>query len=151
MKRGLTQRLRERVMGDSDSSDEEKDDKNSSGKDAEELTLKEDGVSEKGDPTQGVLGLRGIHKKKRSKNPSQNGTSSSGTDIEMGVIDSDETTVKQEESRKGGANLRFQLPKAAASMVSMSMLEQSMPADAVLAKEGAEEVCHVASLSNRDT
>ena len=65
----------------------------------------------------------------------------------MGIIDSGEATVRQEEGRKGGANLRFQLPKAAASMVFMLMLEQSMPADAVLAKEGAEEVRHVASLS----
>lgn len=42
---GLTQRLRE-LIGDSDSSDEAKDDKNSSNKDAEELTLNEDGASE---------------------------------------------------------------------------------------------------------
>lgn len=34
----------------------------------------------------------------------------------------------------------FQLPAAAMEMASMSMLEQRMPADAVLAKENAEEV-----------
>ncbi|KAG6822735.1 hypothetical protein H0H93_004910, partial [Arthromyces matolae] len=33
----------------------------------------------------------------------------------------------------------FQLPRAAASMASMAALEQSMPADAVLGKEGAEQ------------
>ena len=47
-----------------------------------------------------------------------------------------ETDKKIEESKKS----KFQLPKVPAAMTSMSMMEQSMPADAVLAKAGAAEV-----------
>ncbi|RDB21713.1 hypothetical protein Hypma_011126 [Hypsizygus marmoreus] len=140
VKRGLTQRLRERVgMGDSDSSDEEKevsDDKGSPvSKDSEEATLPGDAVLEKyhaqgnrnraTPPRLSKKGFRGSGRGSRS---------ASGRDIEMGVI-IDEDGEQVEMKKKTG----FQLPKAAASMTSMSMLEQSMPADAVLAKEGAEE------------
>ena len=52
------------------------------------------------------------------------------------------TSTKEGESK---ANSRtkvtaFQLPKIASAMASISNLEQSMPADAVLAKAGAAEV-----------
>ena len=53
-----------------------------------------------------------------------------------GVPDTSEQAPK---SRRAN----FQLPRAAAGMISMSTLEQSMPADAVLTKEGAEEVSSV--------
>lgn len=141
VKRGLTQRLRERVgMGDSDSSDEEKD-SSKKGDDGDEATedgtstLRDDGLLEKdfavertntkpdGGSKRG--GFRGRIKTGRK----------AGRDIEMGQIDEEKTTDGRKSRRTS-----FQLPKAAASMASMSMLEQSMPADAVLAKEGAEEV-----------
>jgi metal transporter CNNM len=120
VKRGLTQRLRQRVgMRDSDSSDEEKDTERGM-MDLEEdgeATLREDGVwgrdfaSEK--PSYSTSYARGS-KAQEEKNA--------------------EVVGKQ---NKKSFHL---LPKAAASMTSMSMLEQSMPADAVLAKEGANEV-----------
>jgi metal transporter CNNM len=52
------------------------------------------------------------------------------------------TSTKEEES-KGNSRTKitgFQLPKVASAMTSISNLEQSMPADAVLAKAGADEV-----------
>ena len=48
--------------------------------------------------------------------------------------------VKKEEESKRTKITSFQLPKVSSAMTSMSILEQSMPADAVLAKEGAAEV-----------
>lgn len=135
VKRGLTQRLRERVgMGDSDSSDEEKESVEKKNKDAEEATLEGDGIWEK----DYAPGTARSSKKKTSRGQGKPARSASGArDIELGVIDDHKETI--EEGKKTGRST-FQLPKAAASMVSMSMLEQSMPADAVLAKEGAEEV-----------
>jgi metal transporter CNNM len=130
VKRGLTQRLRQRVgMGDSDSSDEEKDTKRSK-KDLEEATedgeatLREDGTLEKD-----------FASEKPNKAKSSKRGRKVGTDVEKG----EETNVNMDEKqgKKTGFHL---LPKAAASMTSMSMLEQSMPADAVLTKEGANEV-----------
>ena len=49
------------------------------------------------------------------------------------------TIMKKEESKRAKVT-SLQLPKVASAMTSMSNLEQSMPADAVLAKEGAAEV-----------
>ncbi len=61
--------------------------------------------------------------------------------------DDEENGVKVEAEKKStmfGAKKTklsgFQLPKMASAMASMSVLEQDMPADAVLAKEGAAEV-----------
>jgi metal transporter CNNM len=53
-----------------------------------------------------------------------------------GPLKVDAMDKKNEESKKS----KFQLPKVPAGMTSISMLEQSMPADAVLAKAGAAEV-----------
>jgi metal transporter CNNM len=52
------------------------------------------------------------------------------------------TSSKGEESKRNSRTkvTSFQLPKVASAMTSMSNLEQSMPADAVLAKAGAAEV-----------
>jgi len=59
-----------------------------------------------------------------------------------------EEARKKDEGRKRG----FQLPKLASGMTSMSMMEQSMPADAVLAKAGAAEVrCVVVTISTCTT
>jgi metal transporter CNNM len=126
VKRGLTQRLRQRVgMGDSDSSDEEKD-AGRSKKDLEEATedgeatLREDGMFEKD------YASEKLNKAKSSKRGRK--------DLEQG---GEANVNADEKAKKTGLHL---LPKAAASMTSMSMLEQSMPADAVLTKEGANEV-----------
>ena len=53
-----------------------------------------------------------------------------------------DTTTKEEESKQNSRTkvTGFQLPKVASAMTSISNLEQSMPADAVLAKAGAAEV-----------
>ena len=52
------------------------------------------------------------------------------------------TLTKGEESKRNSRTriTGFQLPRVASAMTSISNLEQSMPADAVLAKEGAAEV-----------
>lgn len=51
-------------------------------------------------------------------------------------------SAKGEESKRNSRTkvTGFQLPKVASAMTSISNLEQSMPADAVLAKAGAAEV-----------
>ena len=51
------------------------------------------------------------------------------------------TSSKGEESKRNSrTKTSFQLPKVASAMTSISNLEQSMPADAVLAKAGVAEV-----------
>jgi len=144
VKRGLTQRLRERVgMGDSDSDTESSDDektlanlrkkrggrrgfmKGNKNKDLEadaedHGTIKDEAttsVESQNDDTGG-------------DNENVNGT------VINGLLSVTDTGKKNEESKK----TKFQLPKVPAGMTSMSVLEQSMPADAVLAKEGAAEV-----------
>ena len=72
-------------------------------------------------------------------------------DIEMAVRDADQDSDGQKESGDGGeprAKFRtgsFSLPKA-----SFGRWEQSMPADAVLAKQGADEVRIVLVLHDGD-
>ncbi|KAF9530096.1 hypothetical protein CPB83DRAFT_851556 [Crepidotus variabilis] len=56
---------------------------------------------------------------------------------ETGVMDKEDEDPKKEAKRSKIGS--FQLPKFAPGMASLSMLEQSMPADAVLTKEGAAE------------
>ncbi|KAF9466711.1 hypothetical protein BDZ94DRAFT_1186817 [Collybia nuda] len=145
VKRGLTQRLRERVgMGDSDSSDEEKESSRRSDDGEETMedgtsTLKGDALLELDPSGEKVNGS-----KSKSADSAKRGGFRSRMkrkvdgDIEMGTIDERKNDGKITDGKKS-RRTSFQLPKAAASMTSMSMLEQSMPADAVLAKEGAEE------------
>ncbi|KAG5725139.1 Protein MAM3 [Termitomyces sp. T112] len=153
-KRSLTQRLRMRVgMGDSDSSDDEKDVESGAGSDrklsgveeveGEEATSREDAVIEHdfGTMSQTVR----ISKTRRSKNgksvagargdKDKTDTEDAESEIEKGQ--GVETMVVEEPKKTTRSS--FQLPRAAASMASMSGLEQSMPADAVLGKEGAKE------------
>ena len=62
-----------------------------------------------------------------------------GVNLQMTPRDSSDTvdaTKAGSKSRRGS----FQLPRAAAGMASLSTLEQSMPADAVLGKEGMNNV-----------
>lgn len=138
VKRGLTQRLRDRVgMGESDSSDDESDAKEKKGKlklkvDCDDIdgeaTLKDDCVTEK-DPSNGTINTRVFNGSGRGRGGKGSGNRQA-TDLEMGVV---------EEKEKGKRRSSFvQLP--------FGGLEQMMPADAVLAKEGAEEVCIYSSV-----
>ena len=133
VKRGLTQRLRQRVgMGDSDSSDEERGARRGL-KDLEETT--EDGETTlRGD---GAWEQEYSSEKPRKAKSCKRG-GKVGKSLETGVA----TNGRSDEAhgREGRKTNFHLLPKAAASMTSMSMLEQSMPADAVLAREGANEV-----------
>ena len=101
--------------------------------------------------------LMDVHQTKNSsENIATDGPSDTAGDVEkaMGTPNSGEKTLQEsdvvcivegeqkhikEEGRRGKTTA-FQLPKVASGMTSMSMLEQSMPADAVLTKEGAAEV-----------
>lgn len=130
VKRGLTQRLRDRVlMGDSDSScssDEEEGHSMTfqrkkrskklkrSSSDADE-TLKDDASAE-GERDGGSPSGKGTRGRRSRKH----------VDIEMGVVEDEATTSK----KRGLA-----LPKVGG----WGRWEQSMPADAVLTKEGVEE------------
>ncbi|KAJ6520542.1 hypothetical protein C8R45DRAFT_955523 [Mycena sanguinolenta] len=145
VKRGLTQRLRERVgMGDSDSSDEEEKEKEKTSKHNTRKKKKvkdiEEGIEEdfEGD----TLGDDAY--------PNGNGYANGNRPLEResslttrgrgGAIVGRTTKESSRDRDKDGTpksrRTSFQLP---AGMTSMSMLEQSMPADAVLGKAGAEE------------
>ncbi|KIK54731.1 hypothetical protein GYMLUDRAFT_206199 [Collybiopsis luxurians FD-317 M1] len=146
VKHSLTQRLRSRVMGDSsDSSDDESNEKVS--KNLKKSTRRRRKIkdieenSEDGEET-----LKG---ERTDDSPSR--TISKSTDLGIGSLTAaDLMRIKGDDNRdlnvSGGNEGRpksrrasFQLPRVAAGMASFSNLEQSMPADAVLAKEGAEE------------
>ncbi|KII90342.1 hypothetical protein PLICRDRAFT_38844 [Plicaturopsis crispa FD-325 SS-3] len=129
VKTGLTQRIKSRV-GMGDSSDEDEDDKgkketkHDDGWADGDATIRGDGVMEKDFAAEGnghahTNGRPGRGRSKRR-------TTGRQTDLEMGIIDKEEETAKPRSSF-------VQLPKAGPA------LEQSMPADAVLGKEGAEE------------
>ena len=158
-------------MGDSDSSDDEKNEVKASAEaggggetgDGEE-TLKGDGVLEKdfafgnavcekgggngnGNGNGKVHGGAGAATGRTTFRGRGRSKRRAGRDLEMGVGEEGEKggegkDGKEKVEGKGGEKglkASFQLSKAA-GMTSMSTLEQSMPADAVLAKEGAEEV-----------
>ncbi|KAF8830058.1 hypothetical protein HHX47_DHR2000685 [Lentinula edodes] len=118
VKHSLTQRLRERVMGDSsDSSDDEKE--------------KDPRFEKK------------FRRRRKIKNIEER--SEDGEDTLKGEHTDDSTSrshikcpIDDNEDRPKSRRSSFQLSRAAAGLASISNLEQSMPADAVLAKEGAE-------------
>ncbi|KAJ2918903.1 hypothetical protein MD484_g1524, partial [Candolleomyces efflorescens] len=145
VKRGLTQRLRERVgMGDTDSSSSSssEDEEKSSGfsirkrrkkarflrpkspEDAAESGIKE-GLTE--DSKASVVGT--------NKGESESSTIASADP--MATVSSGETKLESKNG-KGGSKPKTQL-QTAVEMVNLPQREQSMPADAVLAKEGANE------------
>ncbi|KAF8152292.1 hypothetical protein B0H34DRAFT_724589 [Crassisporium funariophilum] len=157
VKRGLTQRLRQRVgMGesdsDSDSSEGEPKDYslrgkksgtrrkvlNSNNKDLEEGTEDGDTVQD----GEGALAMSEANYKIEKTSdverdvgePEKNVRPDGSKRKKHSVGNSD-----KEEDGKKPKIMSFQLPIVASAMTSMSMLEQSMPADAVLAKEGAAE------------
>ncbi|KAI0688488.1 hypothetical protein C8T65DRAFT_721507 [Cerioporus squamosus] len=132
VKRGLTQRLRDRVlMGDSDSSSSEDEGEGETShhqkkrrskkfkrtnSDNDE-TLRDDGSSD----------LEVDHLPHDEKKSRGRGKRKRPVDVEMGVVEDDHAT---------GANKRgIALPKVG----QWGQWEQSMPADAVLTKEGVEE------------
>ncbi|KAL4071951.1 hypothetical protein V8B97DRAFT_1941719 [Scleroderma yunnanense] len=129
-KRSLTQRLRERVgIGDSsDSSDEES---NSKGKDKQEsrqskgISWADDAIGEDQDGTE-------EKPKRRSFTPRGRGRRKHNArrDIEKGGLDE-----QQMETEKERQKMRF--PRTSLA------LEQTMPADAVLTKKGAEDFLQV--------
>ncbi|KAG2155185.1 uncharacterized protein EDB93DRAFT_1222403 [Suillus bovinus] len=141
-KRSLTQRLRERV-GISDSSDEDDDSKekdNTKDEDEERASreisfadeLDADGQSTlHGDDKDSVIRIpqRAVRTGRGRGRPSQRGRVR--RDMEMGVIE--EQAVQKDTSKEK----RLRIPRSAPA------LEQSIPDDAVLTKEGAEDFLQV--------
>lgn len=134
VKRGLTQRLRERVgMGDSESDSGEDDNKyalqnTKSVARRKILKLEQHDLEEGIENNDSTLTTSKINKSELGEEE----TTKPKTSFKHG------TSKKEEESKRTKVT-SFQLPKVASAMTSMSNLEQSMPADAVLAKEGAAE------------
>ncbi|KAJ6606809.1 hypothetical protein B0H10DRAFT_2074456 [Mycena sp. CBHHK59/15] len=134
--RGLTRRLRERVgMGDSDSSDEEKNEKDTKRSARRKKKVKdiEEGIEDEyeGDTLGGDAHANG------NGNVWEKDFVAESRGHGGGVSGRTKDTLRDGAPKSHRTS--FQLPKAAVGMASLSMLEQSMPADAVLGKEGAEE------------
>jgi metal transporter CNNM len=180
VKRGLTQRLRERVgMGDSSGEEGEEGGKEGKGKEDEgdgDTSTSGDGETLKGDGSgvgvgsgngngvrdddddDGVKNVKDKDKDKkvtfrgRGRGRRRNKRRSGGRgDLEAGVVDDDDDEKHQQGEGVGGgevpatATTRPNASRGASfvgnmNMMGMAALEQSMPADAVLAKEDAEEV-----------
>jgi metal transporter CNNM len=147
VKRGLTQRLRARVrLGDTDSDTESSEDENTfnakqkkrkRGKFMSALRLKESSENIAAEIT--TIKTEGDEPILAMSEEQQDGKTLNVMVQDGGKKTGHEEGVKKEEGRKPKTH-GFQLPKLASGMTSMSMLEQSMPADAVLTKEGAAEV-----------
>lgn len=141
-KRSLTQRLRERVgMGDSsDEDDDSKEKDKAKNKDEEKASreiswadeLDADGQSTlRGDDKDSAIEIpqRAIRTGRGRGRPSQRGRVR--RDMEMGIIE------EQIVQKDNGKEKKFRIPRSATA------LEQSIPADAVLTKEGAEDFLQV--------
>ncbi|KAF7307580.1 CNNM transmembrane domain-containing protein [Mycena indigotica] len=131
VKRGLAQRLRERVgMADSDSSDEDEKDKQKEANRRKKKTKKardlEEGIVEEVEGEE----MPGDDDEKEKADI----TFQRGRKLETPTVKN-----KDEETQSKSRRTSFHLPKAAAGMASFSTLEQSMPADAVLGKEGVAD------------
>lgn len=151
VKKGLTQRLRDRVgMGDSDysesSSESEDEGSSSTGNRSPVLRripfsrkpTKDEGESDNAETVKGdshgesETDDAGASKSRRPRFRVGRGRSKKRvSDIEMGVVDRGDGAETDKKVRTGNMTL----PKA-----SFGKWEQSMPADAVLTKEGADEV-----------
>ncbi|KAF7969105.1 hypothetical protein HWV62_28310 [Athelia sp. TMB] len=143
VKRGLTQRLRQRIGMDDDSSesDEEETRKPNKSRKAEEedgeATLKGDGIIEKdrangndsgrANDVPGPLATRG-----RTRNGPSRQNSTANGDLEIGVI-SDVDAVSKPRRSSFGMGMGMGIPFTGPG------LEQLMPADAVLGKEGFQD------------
>lgn len=141
-KRSLTQRLRERVgMGDSSDEDEDGKEKDNTknkdeGKASQEIScadeLDADGQSTlRGDDKDSAIHIpqRAVRTGRGRGRPSQRGRVR--RDIEMGII------KEQAAQNDTGKEKKLRIPRSA------SALEQSIPDDAVLTKEGAEDFLQV--------
>lgn len=160
VKRGLTQRLRDRVgMGESDSSDEESEEKVKKGrvKVKDRKVEKEDGMSEYEDMDgdgEATLKDDGVNEKDFANS---NSNSSTGVGHEKSVSFTNSRGRghsrgkngdgrSQQQQQQQNANMELGVvedknkPRSSFVQLPFAGLEQSMPADAVLAKEGAEEV-----------
>ncbi|KAK7467311.1 hypothetical protein VKT23_004368 [Stygiomarasmius scandens] len=112
VKQSLTQRLRQRVgIDSSDSSDEEDEEKPVS---------------------------RHRRKIKDIEEATEDGEATLKEES-VSADDGQSPSIGRRDSTRKTRRRSFQLPRVAGGMGSMSQLEQSMPADAVLAKEGAAE------------
>jgi len=139
VKRGLTQRLRARVgMGDTDSdTNSDEDEKTYSvGQKKRRRNIHQTKDSSENIATDGPSDTAG-NLEKAMGTPNSGEKTLQESDV-VCIVDGDQKHIKEEGKR--GKTTAFQLPKIASGMTSMSMLEQSMPADAVLTKEGAAEV-----------
>lgn len=141
-KRSLTQRLRERVgMGDSSDEDDDSTEKdNTKIKDDEEKALRE--ISCADEPDDGQSTLRGDDKDSAKHIPQRAVRTGRGRgrpsqrgrvrrDMEMGIIE------EQVIQKDNGKEQKLRIPRSATA------LEQSIPDDAVLTKEGAEDFLQV--------
>lgn len=134
VKRGLTQRLRDRVMGDSDTSDEEKDKtKHSHSKGTSKRRKKKVRDIEEGSVDGDTEGEGEVISIVKSDTPLGEHTANSNAVVTFDVASKDKSRGIEHESTP---KYRWTVPRAAG----ISTLEQSMPADAVLGKAGAEEV-----------
>ncbi|KAH9475494.1 DUF21 domain-containing protein [Psilocybe cubensis] len=144
VKRGLTQRLRERVgMGDTDSDTESEDEKNVTRptklggrrKLMQGLKRKSSDESTQDGDTPDAMYKHQYDIEKATSKDSETSDKPKGTEVK-GNDKEKEGGRKSEEARRTITG--FQLPSLG-GMTNMSSMEQSMPADAVLAKEGAAE------------
>ncbi|KAF9546037.1 DUF21-domain-containing protein [Agrocybe pediades] len=160
VKGGLTHRLRRRVGMESSDSETDSSGDEEKGKSFNKRRRRFiDGLKRKNSDEDTVDGASTIKEKdEKEEAPPPIFVDSRPYDIETGVVadevnfDADTEGAKEKDGPKGsekksdearkkeeGRRRAFQLPKLATGMTSMSMMEQSMPADAVLAKAGAAE------------
>ncbi|KAL1745106.1 hypothetical protein HDZ31DRAFT_82171 [Schizophyllum fasciatum] len=165
-KRTLTQRLRERVgMGDSDSSSSDEEDAKPPRRDEKgrlrfhkhKIRDIEEGVEDTTETPTSVGDASPVHDKEEfgdaeesqkgdGRRPSMGlrarGRSTKPRYLDEALQMSPREASDMADAGKAGSKSRrgsFQLPRAAAGMTSLSTLEQSMPADAVLGKEGMND------------
>ncbi|KAJ3783690.1 hypothetical protein GGU10DRAFT_360165 [Lentinula aff. detonsa] len=142
VKRSLTRRLRERVLGDSSDSSDDEGQKDTGTKKKFQPRRKIKDIEERSED--GEVTLKGGHTDEgpsRSISRSDTSTDPRITDLTAAEFDRFQgvtAIATGSENRPKSRRPSFQLTRAAAGLASISNLEQSMPADAVLAKEGAE-------------
>lgn len=131
VKQGLTQRLRQRVgMGDTDSDTDSDDEK------AGTPVRKKWGGRRRLIGGSSSKAPRDIEEANEDSDTIK-GSHSSGHELDIQHASEKETEVKDE---SGAAKKSTERERRRSMMAGLSVLEQSMPADAVLAKAGAAEV-----------
>ncbi|KAJ3776825.1 hypothetical protein FB446DRAFT_240557 [Lentinula raphanica] len=137
-KHSLTQRLRERVMGDSSESSDDEERKGTRTEENPQRRRKIKDIEERSED--GEITLKGEHTDEGpSRTVSRVHPSTDPRILGLTATDFEQLqAIPSNETRPKSRSASFQLSRAAAGLASISNLEQSMPADAVLAKEGAE-------------